>query len=140
MIIETLLFIFFWFTICGVWHETMHVLEAERQHCVTSSMWVSFDSFVFYKKLKLPSMHYVAHGAKNNRLVRCAGGIYTSGLSALLSIIFSIYGQTYLAWVFLTLSLVQFFYGIYEGFYSVKYRYLIYISVVLIMCVVKYYV
>jgi len=143
MIIETLFFIIFWFFMCGAWHETMHILEAERQHCMTSYMWISFDKFPFISKynIYLPSMHYTAQGVKNSKLVTQAGGMYSSLTCAILSILFSLSGCMYLAYLLLWLGIIQFAYGIWEsGCHALKYRYIIYgvgVTMMVIIWMVK---
>ena len=132
MITEVLLFIFFWFTMCGLWHETMHLLECKRQKIVSSYMWIDFDP--------LPSLHYTHVGVPDNHdLLMLSGGLYTSILCFVLSLIFvNIYW--FLGWVFLTLGWVQFVYGIFEMLFITKtsswkyfiYRYMIYSSIVLL--------
>ncbi len=130
MFIEILLFFFFWCIMSGAWHETMHCFEGERQIHRSTNMWLVLHP--------VPSLHYNLFTCDNRQLVALAGGLYTSFTCSILSICSSLFGYSYLAWVFLTLSFVQLGYGLWEGFYKpLKYRYIIYISIILIMLIVR---
>ena len=117
---------------CGLWHETMHLLECERQHMPSSYMWLVFQP--------LPGLHYTYVGYSDNPgLIRLSGGLYTSIVCFILSIVFtSIYW--FLSWIFVTLGCVQLVYGWFEYKYitemSVKKyfmcRYTIYVTIVVI--------
>ena len=119
-----LIFIFVWFTMCGLWHELMHALECKRQHCT--------DILIHIRFTLIPSMYYTHTGGYNDTLKYLSGGIYTSILSFIMVFLTTGFWQ----WCFLTIGFVQFFYGLYEGFYGVKYRYLIYIAVIIVMMLI----
>ena len=137
MILEILLFIFFWFTMCGLWHETMHLLECERQDTASSYMWIEFNP--------LPSMHYTWVDDKNPELRRLAGGLYTSLVCFTLSILLNPVWN-YLGWLFITLGWTQLMYGVFEMKYintlsSKQYfigRYFIYVVTVLVNLLIWY--
>jgi len=132
MILEILLFIFFWFTMCGLWHEAMHLLECERQHIPSSYMWLVFRP--------LPGLRctYVGNPSKPC-LIDLAGGLYTSLICFTLSILLNPVWN-YLGWLFMTLGWTQLLYGLFETKYintlsSKQYfigRYFIYVVTVLV--------
>lgn len=82
-------------------------------------------------------MHYTAQGVKNSKLVTQAGGMYSSLTCAILSILFSLSGCMYLAYLLLWLGIIQFSYGILEsGCHALKYRYIIYGVGVIMMVII----
>ena len=125
MITEAFLFLFFWFIFCGAWHETMHLFEAERQRCISSYMWVALHR---WHGIPYPSMHYTAYKTKDLTLVKHAGGLYSSFTASIVSIIFSLRGDFFVAYILLGLSIIQLAYGLFEGskYYVPKKRYWIY--------------
>lgn len=133
MIIEVLTFIFLWFTMCGLWHETMHALECERQKCKTGYMWIEFTP--------LPSMRYNCIGGNHNEMVKLAGGLYTSILCFILVFLFK---DPFVSYTFLTLGFVQLLYGLFEWKYIGKIstrlykigRYSIYGIIVTVMVII----
>jgi hypothetical protein len=69
---------------------------------------------------------------KDETLCSFAGGIYTS----IIMFIMAFCSVGFWQWSFLTMGYVHLFYGLYEGFVGVKYRYLIYITVIVIMLII----
>jgi len=138
MIVEGLLFIFFWLTMCGLWHESMHLLEVDRQGSTSSYMWFVYKPF--------PGMRFSAGtGITNMDLVLLAGGIYTAILCFALSFI-TLSVSHYLGWLFLTLGMTQLAYGYFEYAYIRKLsskmytvgRVIIYISIPIVMYLLLY--
>ena len=103
IIINILLFLFLWFTLCGLWHEMMHMLECLRQGCVSVYTWVEFKP--------LPTLYYTGIGGYNIRLKCLAGGAYTSLLCFFLVFLVN---DLFLRWCFISLGWVQLVYGFYE--------------------------
>jgi hypothetical protein len=73
-----------------------------------------------------------ADKVKNVEWFKLSGGVLTS----LVMFILCFCSIGFWQWSFLTLGFVQLAYGIYEGFYGVKYRYAIYISMTVVMLII----
>lgn len=128
MIMSILFFVFMWFSLCGLWHEFMHVLEAYRQgaceHCI------------FYRFSPFPAGFFSYWGdIRSKSLVSLAGGLYTSLLCFFCMFLFPLFMG-----VFFILGWVQLCYGVFEmRFISVlskrdyvRYKYVLYVGVVLL--------
>ena len=118
MIKGILVFIFLWFTMCALWHEMMHALEAARQGvtdgCIVPKFKVIKSIFVIpygisFKYWGLP---------KNKSIISLAGGLYTAILCFLLVPLSSGHWRA----SFWILGWVQLVYGIYEFKYVSKWN------------------
>jgi len=135
LIKNIIIFIFLWFTMCGLWHEIMHILECIRQGSTDAYTWIEF--------IPLPSMKCTCSDVYSSKLVKLAGGLYTSILCFLLVFVF----KGFISWTFLTLGFVQFIYGIFETIYLHNIppktyrngRYAIYVITVCVMMLIYLY-
>jgi len=122
MISEILLFLYVWISSFLI-HEIMHIKGQGIFMTGTIDVW-KYGMTVSPDVVEYPVWMYYS------------GGI----LSSLIMFILAYLTTGWLCWCFLTLGWVQLIYGIYEGYNmgNVKYRYIIYVTVILIMVVLWY--
>lgn len=100
-------------------HELMHI----------KSQGINMKGTIFVKKL---GMYCTPEHFNNLHVFELAGGIYTSIIMFIMTFCCVGWWQ----WCFLTMGYVHFFYGLYEGFISIKYRMYIYVTVICVMMMI----